>query len=64
MTLQVLVHEDPDGSLWAEVPALPGCYTTGSDLNEIALNAREAILAFLDEPAEVDPDVRVLEIAV
>ena len=64
MTLRVLVHEDPDGSLWAEVPALPGCYTTGSDLREITVNAREAILAYLDETAELASDVRVLEIAV
>jgi predicted RNase H-like HicB family nuclease len=64
MTLRVLVHQDPDGSLWAEVPALPGCYTTGESLDQIEANAREAILAYLDEPTEVEPDVRVLEIAV
>ena len=48
MVLQVLVHQDPDGSLWAEVPALPGCYTTEDNLIEIEVNAREAILAYLD----------------
>ncbi len=64
MTLQVLVHQDPDGSLWAEVPALPGCYTVGANLDEIGVNAREAILAYLGEPVHVQPDVKVLKIAV
>lgn len=23
----VVIHEDPEGGFWAEVPALPGCYS-------------------------------------
>lgn len=23
----VVIHEDPEGDYWAEVPALPGCYS-------------------------------------
>ncbi len=64
MTFQVLVHEDPDGRMWAEVPVLPGCYTVGATLAEIGANARESILAYLDEPGEIEANVQVLEIAV
>jgi predicted RNase H-like HicB family nuclease len=30
----VVIHEDPEG-FWAEVPALPGCYSQGETLDEL-----------------------------
>ena len=44
-TFTVLVHEDGDdpGMLWAEVPDLPGCFASGSDLDELKDALVEAI---------------------
>lgn len=40
---KVVVHEEPEGGCWAEVPALPGCYSQGDTLSELMENVREAI---------------------
>jgi predicted RNase H-like HicB family nuclease len=64
----VVIHEDPGGGYWAEVPALPGCYSQGETLEEITANIREAISGVLDvleeEGVEPESNVRILEIAV
>jgi len=39
----VVIHEDPEGGFWAEVPALPGCYSQGETVDELKHNIREAI---------------------
>jgi len=44
----VVIHEEPEGGFWAEVPALPGCYTQGETIEELLTNAREAIAGVLD----------------
>lgn len=38
----VVVHEE-DGSVWAEVPALPGCFASGQTLDELREAVEEAI---------------------
>lgn len=38
----VVVHEE-DGSLWAEVPALPGCFASGQTLDELREAVEESI---------------------
>ena len=38
----IIVHHE-DGSYWAEVPALPGCYSDGATLEELKTNVCEAI---------------------
>jgi predicted RNase H-like HicB family nuclease len=47
-TYTVVVHEDPDGGFWAEVPALPGCYSQGDTEAELMDNIREAIAGVLE----------------
>ena len=42
MKFGVLVREE-DGRFWAEVPALPGCFTQGDTHEELVTNVREAI---------------------
>ena len=32
MKLKVVIHEAEEGGYWAEIPAIPGCMTRGSDL--------------------------------
>src|SRR5579863_3324440 len=43
-----VIHEDPDGGFWAEVPALPGCYSQGDTIQELVGNVREAIAGVLE----------------
>lgn len=42
MEIQVNIHLE-DGSYWAEVPALPGCFAAGSTLDELFDSLREGI---------------------
>ncbi len=43
----VKVHPAKEGGFWAEVPALPGCFTQGNSVEEIAVMAKEAIEGFI-----------------
>jgi predicted RNase H-like HicB family nuclease len=43
MKIKIGVHEAEEGSFWAEVPAIPGCATQGSSMDELMENLREAI---------------------
>lgn len=66
MVLRVLVHKAEEGGYWAEVPALPGCYTQGETIEEIDARAREAIDAYLLAGNDADSGEadRILKIAV
>ncbi len=41
--VKVIVHEADEGGFWAEVPALPGCFTQGETRAELKANLREAV---------------------
>jgi predicted RNase H-like HicB family nuclease len=41
--VKVIVHEAEEGGFWAEVPALPGCFTQGDDRAELLANLRDAV---------------------
>jgi len=64
----VVIHEDPDGGFWGEVPALPGCYSQGETVDELSDNIREAIAGVLEvleeEGREPESHVQFLDIAV
>ena len=47
-TFAVVIHEDPEGGFWGEVPALPGCYSQGDTIDELKDNIREAIVGVLE----------------
>jgi predicted RNase H-like HicB family nuclease len=66
MKLKVIIHEAEEGGFWAEVPALPGCFTQGETLEELQANIREAIELWLDSPIEqeITSRDRIMEIAV
>jgi predicted RNase H-like HicB family nuclease len=68
MTFKIAVHVEPTGGYWAEVPALPGCYSQGETLAELRANIREAIDLYLEtlrsEGRQPEPDVQILEVAV
>lgn len=44
---KAIVHRE-DGSFWAEVLALPGCYSSGDTLEELRENLRKAISFHLE----------------
>ena len=48
----VVIHEEPEGGYWAEVPALPGCYSQGETMEQLRVNLREAINGVLAVMAE------------
>jgi len=43
----VRIHAAEEGGFWAEVPALPGCFTQGKTLDEVRTMAKEAIEGYL-----------------
>ena len=48
-TYSVIVRQGDPGEVayWAEVPALPGCFTDGWTVAEVLANAREAVELYL-----------------
>jgi predicted RNase H-like HicB family nuclease len=64
----VVIHAEPAGGYWGEVPALPGCYSQGETVDDLLANLREAIAAVLDELRDEgrvpEPDVQVVELVV
>ena len=64
----VVIHEDPDGGFWGEVPALPGCYSQGESVDELKHNIREAIAGVLEvlkeEGRAPDSNIQILDVAV
>ena len=64
----VIIHEDPEGGFWAEVPALPGCYSQGETVDELKQNIRDAIAGVLEvlreEGREPDSNIQILDVAI
>ncbi len=64
----VVIHEDPDGGFWGEVPALPGCFSQGETVDELRQNIREAIAGVLEvlkeQGREPDSNIQILDVAV
>ena len=57
----VVIKKEEDGTLFSEVPELPGCYSQGRDKKELLGNTREAIELYLEtmrdmrkKPAQVE----------
>jgi predicted RNase H-like HicB family nuclease len=44
-----VIHVEPEGGYWAEVPELPGCFTQGATLEELYRNLAEAIACHTEE---------------
>jgi predicted RNase H-like HicB family nuclease len=67
-SFKVVAHVDAEGGYWAEVPALPGCFSQGDTLAELKANVREAIEGYLSvleaEGRQPERGIRVLEVAV
>lgn len=51
MELTANIHLE-DGSYWADVPELPGCFASGNTLDELFGSLREGIQLYLDDGVE------------
>ncbi len=64
----VVIHVEPAGGYWGEVPALPGCYSQGETVDELLKNLREAIAGVLEvmkeEDRTLEENIQVVELAV
>ena len=54
MKRKVIIHDAEEGGYWAEVPALPGCFSQAETWEGMLSNIRDAIACHLDAPA---PDI-------
>lgn len=67
-TFAIVIHQDPQGGFWAEVPALPGCYSQGETVDELKANIREAISGVLEvmkaQGKQPEPNIQILDLAV
>ena len=48
MKYKVIIHKAEEGGYWAEVPALPGCFSQGDTVEEVKANIKEAIEAYIE----------------
>ena len=48
LNVAMVVHEAEEGGYWASFPELPGCFTQGETLEELRVNAREAVAGHLE----------------
>ncbi len=67
MKFKVVVHPEPEGGFWGEVPALPGCYSQGETVEQLLVNLREAALGYLEvlreEGRQPQPEIQLAELA-
>ena len=55
----VVLSRDESGSWIAEVPSVPGCHTYGRSIHEALARTREALALWVDDDAELVPDIRI-----
>lgn len=53
----VLVHEDTDGTYWAEVQELPGCFGSGKTLAAVEVDIKQAIEVYIEALKELGQDI-------
>jgi predicted RNase H-like HicB family nuclease len=67
MKMKVIIHEAEEGGYWAEVPALPGCFSEAETMEEMLANIKEAITGCLStavKHVEVGKTDRLVEVEI
>ena len=67
MNIKAIIHPAEEGGYWAEVPALPGCFTQGETKEEVIANLQDAIEGWLEVANDrhiIQSSDRVVEITV
>ena len=49
MEYLVVFEKSTDGSIWARVPDLDGCFSTGDSIDEAKKNIKEAIELYIED---------------
>ena len=52
MEFLVVFEKAEDGTIWARVPDLEGCYSCGETIEEAKKNVKEAISLYLEDLSE------------
>jgi predicted RNase H-like HicB family nuclease len=60
LEVNVKVHQE-DGSYWAEVLDLPGCFASGDTLDELKDGLEEALSLYLSDERGKEQSVRIGE---
>jgi len=67
MRIKVIIHQAEEGGYWAEIPAIPGCFTQGDSWEELIENIYEAVEACLSvevEKIKIDPSDKILDFVI
>jgi len=67
MKIKVVIHEAEEGGYWAEVPAIPGCFTQGESWEELIKNIYEAVEACLSvdvDKVKINPSDKIMDVAI
>jgi len=67
MKIKVIIHQAEEGGYWAEIPAIPGCFTQGDSWEELIENIYEAVEACLSgevEKIKIDPSDKILDFVI
>jgi len=68
MKFKAIIHPEPEGGFWGEVPALTGCYSQGESVEELLTNLREAAIGcyevLREEGRSPEPDIEIAELAI
>jgi predicted RNase H-like HicB family nuclease len=62
MELTARIHIE-DGSYWADVPELPGCFASGDTLDELFESLRERVALYLADEGEESGPLQVASAA-
>ncbi len=57
LTYRIILNPEPEGGFTVTVPALPGCITFGSDLEQATAMAKEAIEGYIEVLKEMNEPV-------
>lgn len=67
MKFKVIIHPEPAGGFWGEVPSLPGCFSQGQTVADLLENLREAALGYLEvlgeQGRQPQPEIELAELA-
>ncbi|HPZ08276.1 MAG TPA: type II toxin-antitoxin system HicB family antitoxin [Candidatus Eremiobacteraeota bacterium] len=59
MEYTAILHPAEEGGYWAEVPALPGCFSQGETVEETFRNIKEAIESHIEALREDGQEIPV-----
>ena len=67
MKIKVIIRQVEEGGYWAEVPAIPGCFTQGDSWEELIKNIYEAVEACLSvdiEKIKINSSDKILDVVI